>query len=456
MPRTSDPSAPPAGTETGKLTASGVHALRLGRGRRLRTARRRRARRGAGPREGGKQAADRAGPPRRSGAGRRPGRHLGGQGPARPPSPERPSRWPGRTRWTTAPESPRATRRSRPCPRRGRRCSCGASTESPTGARRSGRMLPTGPASATEGDLREGRLHRTRRHRAEGVSAGARRAARGRTASADPDARHARPGRRQPSSAADAAPHRPGGPAGTGPRRGVRARGHRRPPRDRHPPARGGRTDVRRQAARVRAGRIGAAGTPGGGAERQSRGRIQPASRARIRAVRRTPARADPDAEEPHRAARGTPHDGPRRLHPRRRHPALPGARSGRRRDGARPYRGRAAAPCRAPARRRGFHGTRCDEPAERVERGDPRGLGPGHQAAGGQPRRGDRPQGAADRATARGLGAGGQTTRHRAGGPRVPRRRARGKVLSARDALATHELCERVVRAVQEQSAAA
>jgi virulence factor len=28
------------------------------------------------------------------------------------------------------------------------------------------------------------------------------------------------------------------------------------------------------------------------------------------------------------------------------------------------------------------------------------------------------------------------------------------GKVLSARDALATHELCERVVRAIQEQAA--
>jgi virulence factor len=30
------------------------------------------------------------------------------------------------------------------------------------------------------------------------------------------------------------------------------------------------------------------------------------------------------------------------------------------------------------------------------------------------------------------------------------------GKVLSARDALATHELCERVVRAVADRSAAA
>ena len=94
-------------------------------------------------------------------------------------------------------------------------------------------------------------------------------------------------------------------------------------------------------------------------AERQPGGRIQPALRARVRAVRRPPARADPHAEEPDGAARGAAHDGPRRLHPRRRHAAVPGSRPGRRRDGARPRRGRPAAPRRAAAVRRRIHRAR-------------------------------------------------------------------------------------------------
>ena len=57
-----------------------------------------------------------------------------------------------------------------------------------------------------------------------------------------------------------------------------------------------------------------------------------------------------------------------------------------------------------------------------------------------------DRPQGPADRAAARRLGAGGPAARHRAGVLAFLDAVRAGKVLSARDALATHELCERVV----------
>ncbi len=63
-----------------------------------------------------------------------------------------------------------------------------------------------------------------------------------------------------------------------------------------------------------------------------------------------------------------------------------------------------------------------------RLRRGDPRGVRPGHQAPGGQPGRGGRPQGPADRAAAWRLGAGLPAARHRAGGARLPGRGARGQ----------------------------
>lgn len=124
--------------------------------------------------------------------------------------------------------------------------------------------------------------------------------------------------------------HRSRRAARRGARRGLRARRHRGPPRDRHTAAGGRRAHVRGQAARLRTRAFAAARGTGRAARGLPRRRLQPPLRTRLRAVRRPRPRADHHAEEPGRAARGPAHAGAGRLHPRRRHPAVPAARRGR------------------------------------------------------------------------------------------------------------------------------
>ena len=122
-------------------------------------------------------------------------------------------------------------------------------------------------------------------------------------------------------------------------------------------------------------------------------------------------------------------HDGPRRLHPRRRHAALPRARR------------RSTTSTCGPASRTGCCTTWCCSSSgdgftalgvmNRLSGSAEEILevsGQDTKRAGRQPRRGHRPQGPADRAAPRRLGAGRPAARHRAGRARLPRRRARGE----------------------------
>ena len=206
-----------------------------------------------------------------------------------------------------------------------------------------------------------------------------------RTAPADPHARHPAPGRRQP------APSPPGqrhtdldALLAAGPGRGVRPRAHRRPPRDRRP---GCSRPACRPTSTSRSPTnsptpSGWCGSPRsadvslavGFNRRYAPGYAQCLEHPRELILMQKNRVGLP--EEPRTMVLDDfihVVDTLRFLVPG---PGRPHRRAG-------PDRGRAAAPRRAPAVRRRLHRPRRDEPAERLDRGDPRGLRAGHQAAG-------------------------------------------------------------------------